>query len=115
MSIKVFHRGIVPQTCGVGVLGVFRSPSAVGGTPTIADVGDTGGGGAGWEIASFTNEAVHGTVYKKAYEELSKKWKIVMQSPVRINTRTGHQFFFCIYDRNSKLFKTNNSKYEWPL
>lgn len=53
--------------------------------------------------------------YKKAYEQLKGKWKIVYQSPVRINTRTDRRFFFVNYDRKAKIFKTNNAQYEWPL
>ena len=96
---RALHRGIVPQTCGVGVLGIFRHNGMVHGDPlkTVPPYG-----GAGWEIASFTNEFNFRKEYEEAYKELKARWKVVYQSPVRINHRTGRQFFFCIYDTRQK-------------
>lgn len=36
---------------------------------------------------------------KKAYEWLCKKYTLVYQSEVRRNTNSGHNFFFCVFDR----------------
>lgn len=50
--------------------------------------------GAGFSVAGFLNTPK----CKKAYEELSEKWKTVYQSPVRVNRNTNNKFFFVIYD-----------------
>lgn len=109
---KAFSNGFVPQTCGVGVSGVFRPDNLAGGYPleTLKNAG-----GAGWHIASFTDCPEHGPSYKKAYAELKAKWKIVYQTPVRKNTRTDRQFFAVMFDTRARSFKINNAQYGWPL
>lgn len=89
MTIRALYNTVLPQSCGVGELGIFRR---VGGTP-VKDI--TPLGGAGWLIVSFTPAR---SEYKEAYEALCKRWKLVYQSPVRINKRTQREFFFCIFD-----------------
>jgi hypothetical protein len=84
---------IVPQTCGVGILGIFRVNAGTA-LNTIVPMG-----GCGWVIASFTPERPE---YEQAYKELCKRWRRVYQSPVRVNKRTNRQFFFCIFDTESK-------------
>lgn len=111
---KAGQNTIVPQTCGVGVSGIFRKNSEYTGTqPTIAEMANVGG--AGWHMAGFTNTPEdNAPTYKQAYKELKVKWKIIYQSPVRTNTRTNHPFFFCLYDTTKKVFKVNNAQYDWP-
>ena len=106
---KTFQHGLVPNTCGMGFISFFRPNALTGGT-LIKDFVNPGG--AGWLTAGFTSSSV---AYKEAYQDLHKKHKIVFQSKPRVNTRTGAQFFIVVYDTNSKVFKTNNAKYEWPL
>jgi hypothetical protein len=102
-KVYINSTGIVNLTCGVSYLGYFRHYSnhephwGDPPNPTIANLQVPQG--AGWFIAGFTNEK---PVYAEAYEQLKAKYKIVYQSPVRVNTRTGRQFFFCIYDAKSK-------------
>jgi hypothetical protein len=95
------HHRIIPMTCGVGEVGWFRKEGGpVWDGKKLASLKPSGG--AGWMIAGFTNSLAHGDTYEQAYELLKKRWTIVYQSPVRKNKRTGHQFFFCIYDTTQK-------------
>lgn len=94
MAVKVLYNEVVSQTCGVGVLGLFREKNPGKGWPKIDKVAHKGG--CGWVISGFTNKRPD---YKQAYDALCKRWgKPVYQSPVRRNTRTGNQFFFAIWD-----------------
>jgi hypothetical protein len=106
---KAHYNTVVGQTCGVGVSGVFRKNVNSTGTP-IANL--TNSGGAGWHIASFTNDPQQVAAYKEAYKELRDKWQIVFQGKVRINTRTGFKFLVVLYDTKKK--NVDNSEYEWP-
>jgi hypothetical protein len=97
---KALHNTVVPNTCGVGVLGIFRDNNSQEGghwIPTLEQVAPITG--CGWVIAGFTNQK---PVYRQAYLDLRKRWKLVYQSPVRVNTRTGRKFFFCIFDSREK-------------
>jgi hypothetical protein len=109
---KAFMNGFIPNTCGVGVSSMFRGAATPGGynLETMSNPG-----GAGWHVAGFTPESA---AYKEAYNDLKKKWKIVMQTPVRTNTRTGYKFIFVVYDTKSRLGAANrevhNSQFDWP-
>lgn len=92
----------LPQSCGITELGYFRTEAAHiwSGNTTLDNLEvEEEAPGAGWFLASFT--PAH-PIFKEAYNQLAEKYKIVYQSPVRVNTRTGRQFFFCIYDAKSK-------------
>lgn len=54
--------------------------------------------GAGFAVAGFidTEEC------RDAYAALSLRFKIVYQSPVRMNTNSNNEFFFCIYDTSEE-------------
>lgn len=52
------------------------------------------GGGAGWLCAGFIR---YGAT-KQAYEILAKRYKIVLQTPVRRNSNSGNDFIFVVYD-----------------
>lgn len=54
-------------------------------------------GGTGFFIACFigTEEC------KAAYEALVEEYKLVFKSPVRVNTNTENEFFFCIFDQET--------------
>lgn len=92
----------LPQTCGVTEIGWFRNYIATHPTedaqhfthllkhPPV---------GAGWVIAGF----IETEISQEAYRQLKAKWPIMYQSPVRVNTRTGRKFFFCIYDTKGKV------------
>ena len=89
------HIKYLPQTCGVTELGWFRDYEAVINAKAFKLGHIPPQLGAGWYICGFTDTCEE---YKEAYLQLCKKYKLVYQSPVRTNTRTGHQFFFCIFD-----------------
>lgn len=54
--------------------------------------------GTGFYIAAFVDTEV----CRDTYTMLSKKHKIVYQSPVRRNRNSGRGFFFCVFDKRSK-------------
>ena len=57
------------------------------------------GGAAGYSFAAFIPTAA----CRRAYEEFSERFPIVFQSEVRLNTNSGNQFFFCVYDTSKEL------------
>lgn len=64
-------------------------------------------GGAGFAIASFieTTSEYHRAQAEnsqQAYEILKKKYKVVYESPKRLNNNTGNMFWFCVYDTTKK-------------
>lgn len=83
----------VIHTCGLGVLGNFST--SAGEWCEHRQLLTAPPGGTGFFVAGFipTSEC------KLAYEKLTKRYKLIYQSPVRINTNSGNQFFFCIFDR----------------
>ena len=92
----------VPNTCGVGVWSIFRFRQR-GYHNWMKPISTARNeGGAGWLIASFTDDPTLGETYHQAYKQLKKRFPIVYQSPVRVNRRTGRQFFFCVYDTNNR-------------
>lgn len=117
--INVQHSRTLSGTCGVGLLSGFVDDNYYPRdylTPSKVAVS----GGCGWQIAGFINDSVR----KQVYEEFKKRFKIVMQSPVRVNKNSGNKFFFIVYDskkpRRSKnnpdgnLDLSDNDKFEWP-
>ncbi len=52
------------------------------------------GGAAGFAVAAF----IENNVCRRMYKALKKRFKIVYQSPVRVNRNTNNKFFFVIYD-----------------
>jgi hypothetical protein len=93
----------VPQTCGVGVIGIFRdenedSTYATHNTPLVKTIPNPGG--CDWLLVGFTNER---PAYKKAYQELMQRYgQPIYQSPVRYNKNSTNKFFFCIWDTKGK-------------
>lgn len=94
-TVYVGYMDYLVQSCGITELGQFSPHDATGWYDPVELDSLGAPAGAGWIIAAFTPAK---EIYKEAYRQLAKKYKIVYQSPVRINTRTGSQFFFCIYD-----------------
>jgi hypothetical protein len=95
MTLCAQTNAVVPQTCGVGVLGWFRDlevPSTD--SRNIKTIHHQGG--CDWLIVGFTSERPE---FKKAFDRLSERYgEPVYQSPKRTNRRTGYRFFFCIWD-----------------
>jgi hypothetical protein len=88
------------QTCGVGEIGIFRhsgDPSYIHQHHTFNALKvDKAVAGCGWLICSFTPNMA---VYQEAYDQLVERFGTpVFQSEVRVNERTKHNFFFCIFD-----------------
>ena len=107
-------------TCGVGLFHDFSDYSWDYENYPLARAGAHGG--CGWQIAGFINGDPN---VKEAYHILKERYKIVMQSPIRRNSNSGHNFFFVLYDtkkqRKSKNNPTpekyslaGNKNYEWP-
>lgn len=123
MVAKYFHKCRAPNTCGVGIVSMFRRNSLTGGTLISAPGGNEGG--CGWLMSGFitdsdaVNDGVVNTAHKEAYEELKKKYKMMDQYPVRTNQNTQNKFFFVIYDTNSTMGPTSraahNAQFNWPL
>lgn len=52
-----------------------------------------GSPGAGLHIANFINSYA----CREAYKDMSKKYKLLYQSPVRQNNNSGNHGFFCVF------------------
>jgi hypothetical protein len=103
-DVVVGWKKFLPQTCGVGELGHFRfegDPEACATSPKIQNVVvDKSVSGCGWIIASFTPSRKD---YKEAYNQLKERFgEPIFQSDTRVNKRTNHKFFFCIFDTKDK-------------
>lgn len=99
--IKVNLNNYLPQTCGVAEIGYFRYFDDVEANPNAEDIQHLKDkSGCGWVICSFTPNKLF---YEDAYNQLVERYgKPVYQSPVRVNSRTKHKFFFCIFDTKGK-------------
>jgi len=66
-------------------------------------------GGSRWLLTGFisTDEC------REAYLKLHNKYKIVLQSPVRMNANSDNEFFFVIWD-TTKDIKFDNKEYSFP-
>lgn len=120
---KFFHKCRAPNTCGVGIISMFRKNTVVGGNEIPSS--SVNEGGCGWLMCGFitdtaaANDGVASTAHKEAYEELKKKYKMMDQYPVRTNDNTDNKFFFVIYDTKSTKGPVSraehNSQFNWPL
>lgn len=117
---KFYHNTRAPNTCGVGVISMFRKNA---GTPIDHHENP---GGAGWLLAGFISDADSrasngddAACTKEAYEELKLKYKIRDQSPSRINDNSEHRFFYVMYDTKSTMGPItrakHNAQFTWPL
>lgn len=120
---KTFHSCKAPNTCGVGIISMFRKDTVSYGTPLASYENP---GGCGWLMAGFISDptamAEHGTgagCMKEAYEQLKVKYKMMDQYPVRQNENSDNKFFFVIYDTKSKLGPQgraeHNAQFKWPF
>lgn len=82
----------VPGSCGVSVLYYFEHASYVGQT-SLNNISS----GAGWCCAGFVNTPR----CKRVYKEMCEKYKLVYQTPVRVNRNSGRPFFFAVWDLRS--------------
>lgn len=90
MSLSM-HVDTLPSTCGVGVLYEFGDS----GTRWSVPIGDNPEeAGCGWYVAGFIDT----DLCKEAYANMCEAYTLIYQSPVRRNTNSGRDFFFCIFD-----------------
>jgi hypothetical protein len=96
IMIYAQFNNIVAQTCGVGILGIFReSGFEHQELKTIQHMG-----GCDYLIAGFTAQQ---PAYKKAYETLVERYgEPIFRSEKRRNRRTDRMFFFAIWDTKGK-------------
>jgi hypothetical protein len=121
---RAFHTCRAPNTCGVGIVSMFRKDNAsTQGTPLTTYANP---GGCGWLMAGFISNTdaknAHGDLAScmdEAYEQLKKKYKMMDQYPVRQNDNSDNKFFFVIYDTKSKLGPQgraeHNAQFKWPF
>ena len=77
----------VPGTCGVGLFYTFTR-EGYGYTPEFVRPC----GGAGWEIAGFIDTIA----CREVYDGLKNRFKIIHQSPSRVNRNSNNKFFFVL-------------------
>jgi hypothetical protein len=87
----------ITGACGVGILTDFSLLDDDEDVSYYRDElidGFTPHGGAGFELAGFIDT----DACRETYKKLAERFKIVYQSPVRLNKNSYNQFFFVIYD-----------------
>ena len=97
----------VSGACGIGAVSDFEIVDVGTGIPKWRQDDNLkilkNSGGAGWMVAGFINTPE----CQKAYEILMarKDYKLVFQSPIRINTNSGREFFMCLWDTEAEKQK----------
>lgn len=92
---------VVYTSCGLGILGnfTFGAPhwDAAGQIKNLSYRNVRGG--CGWIVVGFvpTRES------KQSYVELTAKFPLMYQSPVRTHRNSGRKFFFAIFDTKEPL------------
>lgn len=81
----------ISGACGVGVVHEFDESNEDWMEPITKGTR----GGAGWLSAGFV---VGSTLCDEAFALLSAKYKLVYQTPPRINKNSGNVFYFAIFD-----------------
>lgn len=84
----------VTFSCGLEVVGGFRYERYDWENAAEHAVQNRRGRGTGYCVAAFIDTAV----CRDAYNVVTKKYKVLFQSPVRRNLNSGRPFFFIIYD-----------------
>jgi hypothetical protein len=77
--------------CGVSVISDFEINGVLGVDLHEGDL--TKDAGIGYTLAAFVNAEPSRIVY----DVIQSKYKIVFQSPVKINMNSGNEFFFIIF------------------
>ena len=92
------------SACGVGLVGDFSFNNGsdsdfyeyVYDFIKLSD--EEASSGCGWYIAGFVDNIKS----RLAYEEINRLYKVIYQSPVRINRNSDNEFFFVVFDIRSK-------------
>lgn len=87
----IAETGTVDSACGIGWIGYFVNGHQSDDYPLI-EIEPSGG--AKFTVVGFINT----NQCKEAYRILAERFKILYQSPVRVNENTGNRFFFVVYD-----------------
>lgn len=82
-------------TCGLSVFFEFEDEDDADWDHYGDDIEESKLGGIGYSIAGFVDDLT----CKKAYKTIKKHFDIVYQSPVKLNTNSGNQFFFIVFKR----------------
>ena len=85
------HYSTPPHTCGLTVLYDFSRQNQ-GINLSLKRL--PGVRGTGFFVCGF----IHTKTCESFYKEVVSRYKLVYQSPVRTNTRSGNRFFFCVFD-----------------
>ena len=83
----------VTSTCGLGLIGNFSFGNRQWATK-LKDI-NLVNNGIGYTVAGFVDTKV----CEKMYKHVAEKYKIVFQSPVKINRNSGRKFFFIIFTK----------------
>ncbi len=79
----------VDGTCGLNVIYDYGSEYS------HHDLKDLHVSGTGFVVFGFINDKV----CRETYKEMKQHFKVVYQSPVRVNPNSGNKFFFVIADK----------------
>ncbi len=82
----------VDFNCGLGVVGNFDTTYSLNTAQQITSRFTSYG--TGFFVSGFVDDEA----CKRAYKFLTLRFKLVYQSPVRKNTNSDNDFFFCIFD-----------------
>lgn len=88
------NSGTIAGSCGVGMVFDYRICKDSDYWNISLEKYQTEGG-CGWVFAAF----IEGDeTCEQAYEIMKNKWKIMYQSPIKLNINSGNNFFFCIFE-----------------
>lgn len=79
--------------CGVGVFYEFEYNSDRWSGDPIENLRTRGG--CGWTVAGFIKGD---RLCDRMYKALSKRWKILYESPVKLNINSGNEFYFVVFE-----------------
>lgn len=78
--------------CGVAHAHRFRTTNDYESSERIDELDNAGG--CNWLTAGFTNTPI----CREAYVQFCRSYKLLYQSPVRVNDNSGNNFFFAVFD-----------------
>lgn len=114
MTVRGYHT-TVTGACGMGVVFDFRNtPKGRYEEAESLKKGDQRCSGCDMFSSGFIDNAV----CKEAYETLTKHFRLVFQTSIRVNRNSDNRFFFCVFDRRtSDKAKTDMPTLEasWPF
>lgn len=98
-NVKAYLANTVPGSCGLGVLyefgECFGDEQSRWSDYHRIDKPFVHNGGTGFYVAMFI---VGNAICEQAYEALKAQHTIVYESPVRVNSNSDNEVFFCVFD-----------------